>query len=67
MSLAQMLALAHASLPRAISTLWLAGLHAIFAWLLIGPPAILLLYFVISRALRQLAASRLRSNTTEVA
>jgi hypothetical protein len=38
------------------------------AWLLIGPPTILLLYFLLSRALRQVAASSgLRSNTAEVA
>jgi len=68
LSLAQMLAMARADLPHAIATLWLAGLHAMSAWLLIGPPAILLLYFLLSRALRQVAASSgLRSNTAEVA
>ena len=68
LSLAQMLAMARADLPHAIATLWLAGVHAMSAWLLIGPPAILLLYFLLSRALRQVAASSgLRSNTAEVA
>jgi uncharacterized protein (DUF2062 family) len=57
LSLAQMLAMARADLPHAIETLWLAGVHAMSAWLLIGPPAILLLYFLLSRALRQVAAS----------
>ena len=66
LSLAQMLALARADLPHAIATLWLAGVHAMSAWLLIGPPAILLLYFLLSRALRQVASSGLRSNTAEV-
>jgi uncharacterized protein (DUF2062 family) len=67
-SLAQMLAMARADLPHAVSTLWLAGVHAMSAWLLIGPPAILLLYFLLSRALRQVAASfGLRSNTAEAA
>jgi len=67
-SLAQMLAMACADLPHAVSTLWLAGVHAMSAWLLIGPPAILLLYFLLSRALRQVAASfGLRSNTAEAA
>ena len=68
LSLAQMLAMARADLPHAVSTLWLAGVHAMSAWLLIGPPAILLLYFLLSRALRQVAASSgLRSNTAEAA
>jgi len=68
LSLAQMLAMARADLPHAVATLWLAGVHAMSAWLLIGPPAILLLYFLLSRALRQVAASSgLRSNTAEAA
>jgi uncharacterized protein (DUF2062 family) len=68
LSLAQMLAMARADLPHAVATLWLAGVHAMSAWLLIGPPAILLLYFLLSRALRRIAASSgLRNNTAEVA
>jgi hypothetical protein len=68
LSLAQILAMARADLPHAVATLWLAGVHAMSAWLLIGPPAILLLYFLLSRALRQVAASSgLRSNTAEAA
>ena len=68
LSLAQMLAMARADLPHAVATLWLAGVHAMSAWLLIGPPAILFLYFLLSRALRQVAASSgLRSNTAEAA
>jgi len=66
MSLAQMLTMAHASLPHAIATLWLAGVHAVSAWLMIGPPAILLLYLLLSRVLRQIVASSgLRSSTAE--
>jgi uncharacterized protein (DUF2062 family) len=57
LSLTQMLAMARADLPHAIATLWLAGVHAISAWLLIGPPTIVLLYFLLSRALRRIAAS----------
>ncbi len=68
LSLAQILAMARADLPHAAATLWLAGVHAMSAWLLIGPPAILLLYFLLSRALRQVAASSgLRSNIAEAA
>ena len=57
LSLAQMLTMAHADFPHAVASLWVAGVHAMSAWLLIGPPAIVLLYFVLSRLLRQLAAS----------
>ena len=57
LSVAQMLAMAHADLRHAIATLWLAGLHAMSAWLLIGPLAIWLLYFLLSRALRKIAGS----------
>jgi uncharacterized protein (DUF2062 family) len=57
LSLAQMLAMAHADLPHAISVLWVAGLHAMSAWLLIGPPVMFLLYVLLRRALRHLASS----------
>jgi len=68
LSLAQMLAMARANLPHAISTLWRAAVHGISAWLLVGPPAILILYFVLSRVLRQIAASYgARGDTAEVA
>lgn len=68
LSLAQMLAMARADLPHALSVLWLAGVHAIAAWLLLGPPTILLLNFVLSRALRQIAApSGWLGDKTEVA
>jgi uncharacterized protein (DUF2062 family) len=56
-SLAQILTMVRANLPHAVSTLWLAEVHAIFAWLLTGPPAIFLLYFLLSRLLRQVASS----------
>ncbi len=63
LSLAQMLAMIRADLPHAVATLWLAEVHAISAWLLIGPPAILLLNFLLSRALREVAASSGRRRT----
>ena len=56
-SLAQILTMMRADLPHAVSTLWLAEVHAIVAWLLTGPPAIFLLYMLLSRALRQIASS----------
>src|SRR5579863_2469488 len=40
LSLTQILATVRTDMPHAISTLWLAELHAMSAWLLIGPPAI---------------------------
>jgi len=57
LSLTQILVMVRADLPHAISTLWLAEVHAMSAWLLIGSPAIFLIYFLLSRALRQVAAS----------
>ena len=57
LSLSQMLALARADLLHAISVLWLAGLHAASAWILIGPPIIFVLYLVLARSLRRLAAA----------
>jgi uncharacterized protein (DUF2062 family) len=67
-SLTQILAMIRADLPHAISTLWLAEVHAMSAWLLIGPPAIFLIYFVLSRALRRVAASSgLSPNSAEAA
>ncbi len=57
MTLAQMLAMARADLPHAISVLWLAGVHAMSAWFLIGPPLIFLFYVLLARALRRFAAS----------
>ena len=56
-SLAQILAMVRADLPHAISTLWLAEVHAMSAWLLIGSPALFLIYFLLSRTLRRVAAS----------
>jgi uncharacterized protein (DUF2062 family) len=56
-SLAQILTMVRADLPHAVSTLWLAEVHAIFAWLLTGPPAIFLLYILLSSVLRQVASS----------
>jgi hypothetical protein len=67
LSLAQIINMVRADLPHAVSTLWLAEVHAMSAWLLIGLPAILLIYFLLSRALRQVAASSgLQGNTAEV-
>ena len=55
LSITQILAMVRADMVHAISTLWLAELHAMSAWLLIGLPAILLIYLPLSRTLRRLA------------
>ncbi len=57
LSITQILALVRADVPHAISTLWLAEVHAMSAWLLICAPTIFLIYFFLSRALRQVSAS----------
>ncbi len=68
LSLGQILTMVRTDLPHAVATLWRTEVHAISAWLLIGPVAICLLYFLLSRALRRLAASSgLRPNTAETA
>jgi hypothetical protein len=56
-SLAQILTMVRADPFQAVSTLWLAEVHAIFAWLLTGPPTIFLLYILLSRVVRQVASS----------
>ena len=55
LSLAQMLAMARADLPHAISVLWVADLHAMSVWLLVGPIMICVLYFLLSHLLRRVA------------
>jgi len=68
LSLAQILTMVRSDLTHAVSTLWLAEVHAVFAWLLIGPVAICLLYFLLCRALRRVAASSgVRPNSAEAA
>jgi len=57
LSLTQMLAMAKADLPHAMRALWLTGAHAAVAWLLVGPPAILLSYLILAWALRKMAVS----------
>jgi len=57
LSLTQIMAMVRSDPSHAISALWLVELHAIWAWLLISSPAIFLIYFPLSRALRHVAAS----------
>ncbi|MFZ0685280.1 MAG: DUF2062 domain-containing protein [Terriglobales bacterium] len=62
LSLAQILAMVRADRHQAFATLWLAGVHAVSAWLLIGPPTIFLLYFLLSWTLRRVATSSAESS-----
>ncbi|MGA9528663.1 MAG: DUF2062 domain-containing protein [Terriglobales bacterium] len=64
LSLTQIVAMVRADPAQAISTLWLAEVHAMSAWLLIAAPAIFLIYFLLFRALRQVAASSGSQSTT---
>lgn len=57
LSLAQILTKIRTNLPDAVATLWRAEVHALSAWLLIGPAALLLFYLMLSRALRQVASA----------
>ena len=68
LSLAQILTMVRTDLSHAVATLWRTEVHAISAWLLIGPFAICLLYFLICRALRRVAAlSGVRPHAAESA
>jgi uncharacterized protein (DUF2062 family) len=58
LSVTQILSMVHSEPRNAIATFWRVEVHAIMAWLLIGPIAIFLLYWWLSRVLRQVAASR---------
>lgn len=53
-SLPQMLAMARTDLPHAISVLWVSALYGVAAWLLVGPLALFLLYFLFLYLVRQL-------------
>jgi uncharacterized protein (DUF2062 family) len=55
MTVPQMIALTHAGLLHSISVLWLTALHAAAAWLLVGPPGIVALYFILLPLIRRLA------------
>lgn len=58
LSVGQVVALIEANALNAIRTLWVATMHAIVAWLVVGVPTGLALYFVFARLLRRLWESR---------
>ncbi len=68
LSLAQMMAMARQNLPHAISVLWLAALHAVEAWVIFAPVALLVLYFPLVRLVRSLRVmARARLNAVRSA
>ncbi len=66
LSLGQMVAMAHADLLHAVSSLWLVILQAVSAWLLVGPLLTYLLYICLSPVVSRLApAVHTRPRTVE--
>jgi uncharacterized protein (DUF2062 family) len=57
----QMLALAHANLLHSVSVLWLTALRAAAAWMLVGPPGIIVLYLMLVPVIRRMARIHLLS------
>ncbi len=53
-SMTQILEMIRTDVGHAIATLWTATMHAIVAWLLVGPLVVLLLYRVLTPLLRRL-------------
>jgi uncharacterized protein (DUF2062 family) len=51
----QMLALAHADFLHSVGVLWLTALRAAAAWLLVGPPGIIVLYLILLPMIRRMA------------
>ena len=54
-SILQILEMIRADVGNAISTLWTSTMHAIVAWCLVGPPAMLVMYWMLAPVLRRLA------------
>jgi uncharacterized protein (DUF2062 family) len=57
----QMLALAHADFLHSVAVLWLTALRAAAAWLLVGPPGIIVLYLILAPIIRRMAHLHLLS------
>jgi uncharacterized protein (DUF2062 family) len=55
-SITQILQMITTDMGNAISTLWTSTMHAIVAWCLVGPPAVLLLYVILAPLLRRMSA-----------
>ena len=55
-SITQILQMISTDVGNAISTLWTSTIHAIVAWCLVGPPAVLLLYVILAPVLRRMSA-----------
>lgn len=70
-SITQILEMIATSIPNAVATLWTATMHAIAAWLMVGPLSVLILYAALTPVLRRLAhlymASQAPKSSTEAA
>ena len=62
MTASQMLALAHTNFLHSISLLWLTALRAAAAWMLIGPPGIIVLYVILVPIIRRMAKIHVRAS-----
>jgi uncharacterized protein (DUF2062 family) len=58
LSLGQVVALIEANVLNAVRTLWVATMHAIVAWLIVGVPVGIALYFIFAAMLRRLWEKR---------
>jgi hypothetical protein len=58
LSVGQVVALIEANAFNAIQTLWVATMHAIVAWLAVGVPTGIALYFIFAAMLRRLWETR---------
>jgi len=56
-SVGQILTMSHEGLRHMIAALWLVEVHAISAWMIVAPPAILLIHLLLSRVLRRVLVS----------
>jgi uncharacterized protein (DUF2062 family) len=63
-TLAQIVALIHNSIPRAIQVLWVVTIHAIAVWALLAIPLIFLLYVLLKPVLQGMADVASRGRTS---
>lgn len=67
LSLGQILAMVRENPAHAIASLWVTSLHAISAWLLVGPVMIFVLYFLLAYFVRKAASLAQRRRGVESA
>jgi uncharacterized protein (DUF2062 family) len=66
-TISQILALAHENLRHSIGVLWLTELRAAGAWMLVGPPMIIVLYLTLAPIVRRLERLHVRAGTHDAA